>query len=248
MKPRMDEVIAYEVKKDIAERYFGFRKLIETDKQDIETKIKHQSFVLEKRISFDLIRMYILLKDQDIIDSFLDIVSLDKELFYDPFFKDSSTIRQRVFEGVEVRGFTKSGKFKHLVLDCYERLETHISQYREKFAELQEANETIAEEIKVFYQQNDLGSILGFLRSLGSTGTSGALEGGMEMGLAQSLEKKMAVPPPLPIEHFLPVIEPLPSMKSISKELKKLINRAYHSHDKQSLEFLISEKPSPIRR
>lgn len=244
MKVRIDDVIAYEVKKDIAERYFGFRKLIEEDKHDLESKIRQYSFILEKRITFDLIRIYILLKDEELIDSFLELTGLDKDLFFDPYFLSSNTIRQRVFEGIKIRGLLRSGKFKNLLLDCYQRLEFHAAQYMEKIEELKEINETIAEDIEVFYRQNDLGSILGFIRSIGSHGTSGTMEGGMEIGMAQSLEKKMLIPPPLPIEHYLPVLRPLPPHDAMKKELKKLIDRAYKLHDDASLDYLTSEKPA----
>jgi len=247
MKPDITEVIAYEIKKDIADRYFGFRKLIEQDKLDLEKEIRIHSFILEKRISFDLIRLYIILKDEELIDSFLSLTGIDKKQFYDPHFTQSATIRDRVFEGIKVRGLTRSGRFHHLAMDCYERLETHSEQYREKFAELQEANENIAEEIKVFYQQNDLGSIMGFLRSLGSSHKMGDLEGGMEIGMAQSLEKKMTIAPLLPIENYLPVIKPLPLLSHIAGDLKKLTDRAYKLHDKETLNFLTSKKMAASR-
>ncbi|RJX34279.1 MAG: hypothetical protein C4531_04500 [Desulfurivibrio sp.] len=248
MKPDINEVIAYEIKRDIAERYFGFRKLIEQDKRDLEKEIRIHSFILEKRISFDLIRLYIILKDEELIDAFLALTALDKKQFYDPHFIQSTTIRNRVFEGIRVHGLTRSGRFHHLATDCYERLEMHSEQYRLKFDELKEARENIAEEIKVFYQQNDLGSIMGFLRSLGSSHKMGDLEGGMEIGMADSLEKKMAIAPLLPIEHYLPVIKPLPPLAHIARDLKKLLDRAYRLHDEESLDFLTSRKKSAQRQ
>ncbi|MEW6291258.1 MAG: hypothetical protein AB1545_15555 [Thermodesulfobacteriota bacterium] len=247
MPPRVDEVIAYEIKRDIADRYFGFRKLIEKDKLDLENEIRIHSFILEKRISFDLIRLYIILKDEELIDSFLSLTGIDKKQFYDPYFTESATIQDRVFEGIRVRGLTRSGRFHHLAMDCYERLAVHSEQYRLKFAELQEANANIAEEIKVFYEQNDLGSILGFLRSLGGSHRMGDMEGGMEIGMAQSLEKKMAIAPLLPIENYLPVIKPLPPPAGIARDLKKLLDRAYKLHDEETLDFLTSKKRAASR-
>ena len=64
LKQTIDEVLSTEIKRDIAERYFSFRKLIEEDEMDLEEKIRQYSIILEKRISFDLIRIYILLKKE----------------------------------------------------------------------------------------------------------------------------------------------------------------------------------------
>jgi len=247
LKPDITDAIAYEIKRDIADRYFGFRKLIEQDKLDLEKEIRIHSFILEKRISFDLIRLYIILKDEELIDSFLSLTGIDKKQFFDPHFTQSTTIRNRVFEGIKVHGLTRSGRFHNLAKDCYERLELHSEQYRQKFAELKEANENIAEEIDVFYQQNDLGSIMGFLRSLGSSHKMGDLEGGMEIGMSQSLEKKMTIAPPLPIENYLPVIKPMPPLAHIVKDLNKLLDRAYKLHDEESLNFLTSKKKTTER-
>jgi hypothetical protein len=223
--------MAYEIKKEIADRYFGFRKLIEDDKTDLTEKIKQHSFIIEKRISFDLIRIYILLKAEDLIHIFLDVAGLEEKLFYDSYLTESSVIKDRVFEGVRLRGLTRTGCFKNMVFDGYERLETHVDQYREKFEELMDLQDTINEEIKLFYRNNDLGTIMGFLRSLGDSSVCGAMEGGMEVGMAMGLEEKMRIEKPLPIEHYLPVIPPLVPLETIRGEMKKLTDRAYTLHD-----------------
>ena len=80
-KQSADEFLADEIKRDIAERYFGFRKLIEEDTIALKDKIKLHSFILEKRISFDLVRIYVLLKDENLIKEFLDLIGLHEELF-----------------------------------------------------------------------------------------------------------------------------------------------------------------------
>lgn len=241
MKQNLTDHLSLEIKKEIAGRYFGFRKLIEDDKLDLAQKIKQYSFILEKRISFDLIRIYILLKDEELIHAFFDLTGLEEKLFYDPYFVESPTIRDRVFEGVHLRGLTKAGRFKNLILDCYDRLTNHVQSYREKHEELTELHDTITEEIKLFYEQNDLGSIMGFLRSLGDSSVIGGMEGGMEVGIANSLDKKMRIEPDLPIEHYLPIIPPLVPLNAIRKKLKKMINQAYKLHDENFLTTFYKE-------
>lgn len=247
MSPKVTDVIAYEIKKDIAERYFGFRKLIEEDKLDLADKIRQYVFILEKRISFDLIRIYFLLKDEEIIRDFLALIALDEKLFYDRYLISSNTIRKRVFEGIRTRGLTKSSRFKNLVMDCYDRLVIHSEQYRGKFEELKESQEIISEEIKLFYEKNDLGSILGFLRSLGDPSASQGMEGGMEVGMAQSLEKKMVIEPPESLDPYLPLVPPLPPLNAVKKDLKKLTGRAYRLHNLEALDFFTGKRPAAER-
>jgi hypothetical protein len=245
--PNIHEVLAYEIKKEIADRYFGFRKLIEDDKLSFFEKTRQYSFILEKRISFDLVRIYIVLKDEALIHRFLALTGLPADLFYDPYLTQSDTIRQRVFSGVHIHGLTHAGRFKNLVFDCYERLEVHVAEYRTRFDELQKYRDEINVAIEIFYRKNDLGSIMGFLKSLGDPNKSGAMEGGMEMGMAQSLEAKMRITPQQPLEHYLPAIQPLPPLANIKRELKIIIGEAYEKHGKE-LTHLLSQKASKAVR
>ena len=236
--PDIHDVLAYEIKKEIADRYFGFRKLIEDDKLDFAEKTRQYSFILEKRISFDLIRIYIVLKEEELIHRFLALTGLPTDLFYDPYLTQSNTIRQRVFSGVRIHGLTHSGRFKNLVFDCYQRLEVHTAEYRTKFDELKQYRDTINEEIETFYRKNDLGSIMGFLKTLGDANKAGSMEGGMEMGMAQSMEAKMRIEPQLPPEHYLPIIQPLPPVATIKGELKTIIRSAYEDHGTELIHLL----------
>ncbi|MDH3359562.1 MAG: hypothetical protein OEL55_01700 [Desulfobulbaceae bacterium] len=248
MESNISDVLNYEIKKEIADRYFGFRKLIEEDKLELLEKIRQYSFILEKRISFDLIRIYVLLKDEGLIQDFLDLVKLEKKFFYDPFLASSQHIQERVFEGVRMRGLTRFGCFCDLVEDCYERLVYHARLYGEKFQELMDSQATIDEEIKMFYRQNDFGSIMGFLHSLGDAGLSAGMEGGMEVGLLQELEKKMDIEAPPPIEHYLPPIPSLPEYKDIAKDVKQLLNKAYPLHDEVFFDKVIARSLFPLWR
>ena len=225
--PNIEDAITYELKREIADRYFGFRKLIEEDKLSLAEQIRQHTLILEKRISFDLIRIYILLKDDELIKNFQTLAGIDGQLFYDPYLTESPTIRQRVFEKITFRGLTRKGRLKNAILDSYERLATNIGQYAESFEELVDDQETISEEIKLFYKKNDLSSILGFLRSLGEFNTRGPLQGGVEHNIGEKLEKKLHIQPPSPVEQFLPIISLPAPLLTIKKELKVIINKAY---------------------
>ncbi len=234
--PTIDETLSTEVMQDIAGRYFGFRKLIEDDKMDLDQKIKQYSFILEKRISFDLIRIYIMLRDEELIRSFLDLANLDQRLFYDPYLVESPTIRKRVLEFQRFSGFTKAGRFKNYFFDCYENLVFHVELYRKRFLELVEEQSMITEEVKLFYAQNDINAILGFLNRI-SKAENGGMQGGMETGIAAGLDKKLQIETPMPIDQHLPIIPPLMHLAKIKGKLKKLIKRAYKGQTHEFLEM-----------
>lgn len=241
MQPDITDVLTYEIKQEIASRYFGFRKLIEEDKLALSEKIRQYTFILEKRISFDLIRIYILLREERLIKEFMALANLPEDLFYDPYLTQSESIRKRVFEGVHFRGLSKKGCFINAITDCYERLVEHLAQYRAQFAELVAAQETISAEIDLFYKKNDLSSILGFLRGLGDSTAYGSMQGGMEPNLATELEQRLRITAPEPISEFLPVIPPLPPLSTISRELNRIISQAFEQQGKDIHDYLSSK-------
>ncbi|MEW6501620.1 MAG: hypothetical protein ACOY8P_06730 [Thermodesulfobacteriota bacterium] len=248
MPKTLDEIMATEMKQEIAGRYFGFRKLIEEDKLDLAQKIREYSFILQKRISFDLIRIYILLGDEGLIGEFLSLAGISERLFYDPYLTESRTIAARVFECQRFRGFTKGGRFQNYILDCYEKLVFHIGLYRQKIAELEAEQGAITEEIHLFYQQNDLNAILGFLKHLGDEEMTGAMQGGMETGLAEGLNEKLKIEVPLPIEQVLPVIPAPTPLAAIRSHLKRLCKKAYRQQSPELLAmFDHNSTPCPER-
>ena len=241
MKTNFEDFMAIELKKEIAERYFGFRKMIEDDTLDLLQKMKYQLTILEKRISFELVRIYILLNDDTLIQQFMELTGWEERLFYEPYITESETIRKKVFKGIKIRGLTRGGRFKNLVFDAYERLVAHVEHYRENLEEIEMRRETINEEIKLFYRKNDIGNIMGFLRSMDSTGSS---EGSMgikpEVGSAGTFEDKMRLEEPPPIDPELIDIPPLIPLPNISRELKMLVDKAYRLHGEKILADLTS--------
>jgi len=236
MEADIAKVLAYEIKKELADRYFGFRKLIEEDKSALDRSIRQYSITIEQKIGLGLSRIYILLGDEELIRKFLDMAGLEEQLFYDPYILESPTIRKRVFEGVRVHGITRARRFRNLILDAYHALDGHIQEYRKKFDEMLESEELIKEEIKLFYQKNDLGDIMGFLRGLdNSGGFNKGLDAGPGMVSPERLEEKMRVEPPPPIEQVLPVIPPIMPPAKIRKKLKQLAEQAFLRHEKSGV-------------
>ncbi|MCK5515792.1 MAG: hypothetical protein KAI39_02870 [Desulfobulbaceae bacterium] len=238
----IDQMLSIEIKKDIADRYFGFRKLIEENIQDYDDQIVSSFRRMEQKIGYDLIRLYILLKDGQLIHDFfkiagLETMGLNEQLFYDPYLTESDTIRKRVFAGRSVGGLTRKSRFRNMGLDTYEELERNINEYRETFHQLLDERETIREEIKLFYKKNDLGTIMGFLRGLGGSGAykTGAMEGGLTPNTGESLNNKMKVKPPPPVEEFLPDIPAINPMQKIKGDLKTILDKAYQRQNEPEM-------------
>lgn len=248
-QPGLEDIMANEVKQEIAGRYFGFRKLIEEDTQDYAERIRQHSVVLEKRISFDLIRIYLLLRREDLIQRFLELAGLNERLFFDPYLLESPTIRQRVFECQHFKGWTRRGRFIHYGLTCYDNLAFHVKVYHGKLQELAEDRDNIMASIEAFYEKNNINAILSFLNSLKEDRGTGAMQGATEIGLAEELDKKLQIKAPAPVEQILPVIKPLPPLNEIKRLLKRLLKQAYRDQASEILVmFDAGGTPCPERK
>ncbi len=222
------EFLAFEVKKEMADRYFGFRKRIEDDSAAYTQRLALSSLDLENRIGFSLIRLYILLHRERLIFSFIDLVGLPKEFFYDPYIIASPTIRKRLFAGKKCHGLSWKRRFFNMFYDSYQQLAEEIDTYHDVLSELTEEQETIREQINLFYRKNDIDSIMSFIRRLETpdTGMAEMMQTGAVVAPGQSLEGKLRLHPPLPACEVLPDIPALPELKAIMPQLKRLLQAA----------------------
>jgi hypothetical protein len=240
MPYNIEDIMAIELKKEIAERYFGFRKMIEDDTLDLMEKMKYQISILEKRISFELIRIYILLKEDKLIRQFMELTGWEEKLFYEPYITESETIRRKVFKGIKIRGLTRGGRYKNLVFDAYERLVEHVEHYRENLEEIEAHRDTISEEIKLFYRKNDIGNIMEFLRSIDANSVSEDTMGvNPDAGSSDAFADKMRLEEPPPLAPELITIPPLIPLPAISRDLKKLVDKAFKMHGGKILDDLM---------
>jgi hypothetical protein len=241
MDEDLNKFLTFEVKKEMADRYFGFRKLIEEDIHDYDDQVLASFPRLEQKIGFDLVRIYILLKDETLIHEFSQLTGLQQMIFYDPYFTESLTIRKRVFAGQRIRGLTRARRFKNMIFDTYEKLTEDINEYRENMTKLAGERETIVEEIRLFYKKHDLGTMMDFLRGLEGTGmyTSGSMAGGLNPQTGTLLENKLRVQPPPPVDELLPVIPLVTPLNEIKGPLKKIIKRAYNKQQDLDLKNIV---------
>ncbi len=221
--------LTFEVKKDIAERYFGFRKIIEEDTHSYQKDIIHSSFFLEDKIGAELVRIFTLLHSDDLIHAFFQIVKLPDRLFQDSHLNKSDKIKRNIFSDLTLRGFTKKSCFKNVLYDTYEQLHGHIEEYQVTFKKLTEDQETISEQINLFYKKNDISDILNFLRSFEVYSQSHLSHLDLDSGLnsTQDLNDKLRLHPPPSVEKLLPIIPRIPPLKTVRTELKKLVTIAH---------------------
>jgi hypothetical protein len=241
MHEDITDILALEVKKEMADRYFGFRKLIEEDIKEYDNQVFTSFLRLEQQIGFDLVRLYILLKDENLIHEFFQLAGLDQLIFYDPYLAESPTLRKKIFAGQKIRGLTRAGRFKNMIFDTYEALSNDISQYRQNLTKLALERDSIAEEIQYFYRKHNLGVMMDFLRDL--DGSSGHQAGDMAGGLVQQsgdvLDQKLKVQPPPPVDELLPVIPQILPLPRLKEPFKKIVSQSFLAQGRPDLKEIV---------
>ena len=233
----IDAFLGLEVKKEIADRYFGARKLIAQDSGEYDRQVRQAYQQLEDGVGLDLIRLYILLQNESLIHDFFRLTGLRDDIFLDPYLLRSDTIRRQVFTGQRIHGLTRRARFRNLCLDLYSHLLQGTEAYRATLKRLATEQQAIAADVATFQRQNDLGTMMGFLRGLD------AREGGLSGEIAplgdEQLARKMRIDPPAAVEKLLPQIPELPPFKTFRSRLLELADRAYEQQGQPEITQLI---------
>jgi hypothetical protein len=223
----IDSFLALEVKKEIADRYFGSRKLIEDDRREYDRQVQEAFRQLEGTVGVELLRLYLLLGSEPLIHEFFRLTGLRDETFLDSYLLASPTVRRRLLTGQRCHGLTRRACFRNLVLDAYSRLLEGAEAYRATLAKLAEERRTIVEEIDQFHRTNDLGAMMGFLRGLDRAGR--------ESGLAE----KMRLQAPPAAAELLPHLPELAPLKSCRAKLLDLADAAWEQQGKPDIRDLV---------
>lgn len=223
----ISKVLSYEVKKEIADRYFGFRKIIENDTEAYLKKIAATALELEKNVGFDLVRIYLLLKESSFILKFLELTGFRGDFFFESYVISSPAIRKQVFEPKKVPGWSRKKRYRNLFYDIYQELYDHILQYHETLNELMTEHEVICEEIKIFYQKNDINMIMGFLRNIDGHSDAGGTQQFGGANVITNFEKKLQIVPPVAADKQLPEVLPIPELASIKSELNTILDQSF---------------------
>ncbi len=239
MEQDISKALAYQVKKEIASRYFGTRKLIEEDRAALEGMIAGLKDFYDTRLGVDLVRCYSILRKPELIDEFLALIGWKGRPFYDEYIVESETIRHRLLRDMVSHGWMNQSRFVNLFLDSYRRLYRDAQEYMERLEDALDELAVLKEEIRMFSKRFALDEIMGFLRTLEAReDLTNILGENVASSKPANLEAKLKVEPVDKLERAIPRIPGLPDPDSIGSSLKKLAQRAYKMEKEGALKAL----------
>ena len=224
MEGDISKALTYQVKKEIAERYFGTRRLIEHDMASINDLILLINKKYENKIGPGLVRIYSLLMDMDIIEKFLEFIQWDGHPFLDNYVVESETIRKRLIEKLHSHGWLQKTRFANLVFDSYRQLYRECQAIVDMEKEAVEELQVVKEELKLFKDKYSLEEIMTFVRNLDFQGQDMAkvMGGNITSFDPDELTKKMDLGNIETLEKQLPRIPVLPEPEALESELRNL--------------------------
>ncbi len=223
----MDDIskaLAYQVKREMAEQYFGARRVIEEDIEALKPEYRALNDFYELKIGVDLLRIYSILKDKGLAEDFMSVIHWQGLPFYDDYMVESRNIARRLQEPVTSWGITAFYRFFNELCNAYELLERDAREYNERLEGLADEVATINEEIALFEKRFSLDEMMSFLRTMDR---DPALEGVLGQNLIANpnvreeglrLERLSHPRDQLP---FVPALPVLSDVRHILKELAK---------------------------
>ena len=229
----ISKALVYEIKQDIANRYFGFRKQIEIASNQYLQGLQASDKDYTTKILLDMHRIHCLLQNNQLFRRFIEFTKLPEaigSLYTDP----KSPVQWRLlFAGLKGEGFTRKRRHRNLLYKVYQSLYCSIDAYRNIFVQLTEEHEEICKEIDRFYRMNDLSGILNFLREIDNPDTlrSGLLNTDRATLAGQNLEQDLRIVPPPAVTTRMHSLAQLPPLQAAKATLNQLIKEAFPLFD-----------------
>lgn len=225
----LTNAIAFEVKQEIADRYFGMRTRIEAHSRQYFERLQQTDQTLTVAIGLDLLRMRAIFAAPELFHAFLTLIDLTTEDAISLCTRPSPPpTNSELFQQLRCRGLTRRQRLRSLFNLVYCSLAKNIAAYHQEALLLQQEHEEICSEIEKFERQNDLTDILCFLRTLDCHETDRRRHLHAEGGVGQKNDLEVAlrlVPPPAPFAVLLQ-LRLLPPLPRLGGPWHKLINEA----------------------
>jgi hypothetical protein len=233
------KALAYEIKQDIANRYFGFRKRIETESNQYLEKLRSAGKEYAVAIKVDVQRMHCLLKKDELFRSFINFTGLPDAIgcHTNP---QAPAQWKLLFTNLKGEGLTRRRRYRNLVYKVYRSLAGNVAAYQDVFIRLEEEHEDICKEIDRFYRRNDLSGILNFLREIDNPDSlhSGILHADRAGLAGRNLDQELRIVPPPSVSTGMHSLVQLSPLEEAKPTLNILIDEAFPLLDQSDLKKL----------
>ena len=223
--------LAYQVKKEIAENYFGSRKDLEEEREDLLRHGEKIEAEWGSKVLPILRKICQFLIGEAEIRAFLKLIQRE-DLF--PLVKPGSSRLEAHLSPAECTvpfALTVKGKFKKMIFSLYHSAKNQEEPLGKTNRSLQKKVDLFNEDLIQFNACYQLSEILSFIHSLDSRDDlKGVLGESRDPRAIPLLEEKMVLKPIDQNRRGGAFLRPLPPIKVIQTPLKLLLDLAFQSH------------------
>ena len=223
--------LAYQVKKEIAENYFGTRKILEEERDDLIRQRIQLEKASQQEVLPILIRIHHLFIREGEGQSFLNLIQREdliesvKQAIKDQGINPSPIPSAFPF------ALTAKGRYKNLIFTLYNKAKAKLDELLKEFNVLQRKAALFNEDLTKFQSSYSLSEILSLIKSIeGVDDLKGVLGENTDPRSVSLLEEKLVLKPLDFSREKVPVIRALPTLTEIQEPLNRLIDQTFKNH------------------
>jgi hypothetical protein len=225
--------LAYQVKKEIAENYFGTRRELEEEREDLIRQADRiqKAWVEEVQVLLALIGE--LLLDPETVKSFLALLGRERLPLGVPELPERAFCK--AMEACPLSfALTSQAKYQALIAHWYGLAWERSQPVLEKVRALENKVRLHNEDLAKFSLAYSLQEILAFIKAIeGSSALKGVLGENADPRAVPELEKKLMLKSLDPSGLGLNEVKPLPTLSQIRESLRSLVIQAFRRNQEQ---------------
>jgi hypothetical protein len=234
MSPQAGDIsaaLAYQVKKEIAENYFGSRKILEEEREDLHRQEKKLQEVWSRTVRPNLVRICQSLIGKDETRAFLKLIQRgDLQNIIQQELKAPAEVSSPVECNLPF-ALTAKGKYKKMIYSLYQSARAQGDELWNEFQSWQKKVDLYNEDLDKFTTCYNLSDILSLIHSLENRDDlKGILGENTDPRTVPLLEEKLILRPINPSQEGEALLRPLPPLKEIQKPLDLLLGLTFQAY------------------
>jgi hypothetical protein len=225
--------LAYQVKKEIAENYFGTRRELEEEREDLVRQANTIQKAWAQEVQAPLVLIGELLLDPETVNSFFALLSQERLPLGAPDPPD-----RNFSEALEACpppfALTSQAKYQALIAQLYGLAWGRSQPLLEKARALKIKVRLYNEDLAKFSLSYSLQEILAFIKAIeGTSELKGVLGENTDPRAVSELEKKMVLKSLDPSGLGLAEVKPLQNLSQIREPLRALVKQAFRRNGEE---------------
>ncbi len=225
--------LAYQVKKEIAENYFGTRRELEEEREDLIRQANRIQKAWVEEVQALLVLIGELLLDPETVKSFLALLGRERLPLGVPELPERTFCK--AMEACPLSfALTSQAKYQALIAQLYGLAWERSQPVLEKVRALEKKVRLHNEDLAKFSLAYSLQEILAFIKAIeGSSALKGVLGENTDPRAVPELEKKLMLKSLDPSGLGLTEVKPLPKLSQIRESLRSLVKQAFRRNEEQ---------------